>query len=180
MSTITAPITAAQFIEMDEPEGRKIELIGGELIDMPRGGYPHETVKGNLIEILGAWTHQYREFALRSETAFQLEEQNCLIPDVSLIARNRLVPGTQGIMQGSPELAIEVVSSETAERLVEKITLYIEHGSRAVWVAYPALRVVHVYDRTRTSRLLTEADALEDPVLLQGFSTPFAAIFECV
>ena len=180
MSTTTAPITVAQFLEMDEPEGQKIELIRGELIEMPRAGYPHETVKGNLIEILGAWIHQNREFAIRSETAFQLNEQDCAIPDVSLIARGRLVPGTKGIMQGSPELPIEVVSSETADRLEEKITLYLEHGSRAVWVAYPALRVVRVHDQTRTSRLLTEADALEDTDLLPGFSTPVAAIFEGV
>lgn len=173
-------MTVAEFLKIDEPEGEKIELIGGELFPKPCDGYPHETVKANLIRILVPWALRENAFQVYSGTAFQLDEQNCAIPDISLIARNRLIPGTQGIMQGSPELAIEVVSSEAADRLEEKIQLYLEHGSRAVWAVYPPLRVVHVYDQTRTSRLLTEADVLEEPTLLAGFSTPVAAIFEDV
>lgn len=178
MSTTTAPITVAQFMEMDFPEGQKAELIGGELITMGRAGYPHETVKGSLMEILAAWTHEHRRLATRSETPYQVDSQNCLVPDVSIIVRSRSAPGTQGFIQGAPEIAIEIVSSEAAARLEEKIELYLQHGSQAVWVVYPERRTVMVHDANGTARRLTEKDTLETSALLAGFGTPIAAIFE--
>jgi Uma2 family endonuclease len=39
-------------------------------------------------------------------------------------------------------LAVEIVSSETAAFLERKITLYLETGSQAVWVAYPQHRTL--------------------------------------
>ena len=60
---------------------------------------------------------------------YQLDERNCLIPDISLLSSGRIVPGRQEVFQGAPELAIEVVSSETAARLENKIELYLAHGA---------------------------------------------------
>ena len=56
------------------------------------------------------------------------------------------LPGSTGVFQGAPEIAIEVVSSESAARLEDKIELYLSHGSKSVWVVYPKKRVVRVFD----------------------------------
>ena len=54
MATTTL-VTVQEFLRMPEPEGQRIELIGGEVVTMGRGGIPHETVKKNLIRMLVLW-----------------------------------------------------------------------------------------------------------------------------
>lgn len=75
-------------------------------------------------------------------------------------------------------MAIEVVSSESADCLESKIEDYLARGSRAVWVLYPEHRVMRVHDHTGSSRLLRTGDWLEDPELLPGFRVPVARFFE--
>jgi Uma2 family endonuclease len=45
--------------------------------------------------------------------------------------------GIADLLRGAPDLAVEVVSSETAARLRTKIGLYLKNGSKAVWVVFP-------------------------------------------
>ena len=82
------------------------------------------------------------------------------------------------LFQGAPELAVEVVSSETALHLEQKVTTYLETGSRAVWVAYPEQRTVWRHLPSGVSQHLKEGDYLEEPDLLPGFRVAVAQLFE--
>jgi Uma2 family endonuclease len=178
MGTSTTLVTVQEFLQMPEPEGQKLELIGGDVISMGRGGIPHEVVKSNLIEILALWLAQNRLGKLFSETTFQLDQHNSPIPDVCVVFPGRISPGSTGLIQGAPELAIEVVSSETASRLEAKIELYLAHGSKSVWVVFPEQRVVRIFSSDGQSRKFEQNQTLEDPAVLLGFSTPVSSIFE--
>ena len=81
------------------------------------------------------------------------------------------------MFQGAPDLAIEVVSSETAARLEEKIELYLAHGSKSVWVVFPETRIVRVFDVDGQSKKFEPGQRLEDPAW-PGFQAPVSAIFE--
>lgn len=177
MATTTTLVTVQEFMELPEPEGQLIELIGGEVVSMPRAGIPHEVVKKTLIKILVLWLANNSTAELFVETAYELGEQNCLIPDLSVLFPGRILPGNTGIIQGAPELAIEVVSSESAERLEQKIELYLAHGSKSVWVVYPSQRIVRVFDTAGQSRKFDPSQTLEES-LLPGFSVQVSAIFE--
>jgi Uma2 family endonuclease len=155
-----------------------MELIGGEVVTMSYGGYPHETTKSNLIEILAVWLVSNRTGKLYSETMFRLDNHNSPIPDVSIVSLTRIKPGSTGHLQGSPEIAIEVVSSETADALESKIDLYLACGSKSVWVVFPQQRVVRIFDASGLSRKFEQSQIFEDPIALPGFSTPVSAIFE--
>ena len=96
-----------------------------------------------------------------------------------MIASSRLVPGTTGVFQSAPEVAIEVVSSEPAARLERKIELYLAHGSKSVWAIYPEERMVRIEDATGGLRKFLDGQPLVDPNL-PGFSVPTSAIFEGV
>ena len=176
MATTTL-VTVQEFLQMPEPEGQKLELIGGEVVSMGRGKIPHEVVKKNLNKILVLWLGQNPIAELFPETMYQLDKYNSLIPDLGVIFPGRLSPGSTGWIQAAPELAIEVVSSESAERLEQKIELYFAHGSQSVWVVYPKQRVVWVFDDNGQSRKFEQSQTLEDPVL-PGFSAPVSSIFE--
>ncbi len=179
MGTTTTLITVEEFLKLPEVEGERLELINGEVNSMGQAGYPHEVAKSNVNRFLTAWSLQNPALRVFCEAAYQIDERNCLIPDISLIPSGRLVPGTTGVFQGAPELAIEVVSSEPAARLGKKVRLYLAHGGKSVWAVYPEERVVHVFDRTRVSKIFADNEPLTDPVL-PGFSIPTSAIFEGV
>ena len=162
---------------MPEPEGQKLELIGGEVVSMARGKIPHEVVKKNLNKILVVWLARNPIGELFPETMYQLDDHNALIPDLGVVFPGRTNSTSAGWMQAAPELGIEVVSWESADRLVEKVDLYLAHGSKSVWVVYPKRLVIHVFDANGQFRKFNHSQILEDPVL-PGFSTPVSAIFE--
>jgi Uma2 family endonuclease len=180
MGTTTTLVTVQEFLEMPGAEGFIEELIGGEVVSMPLAVQPHEVTKSNVNRLLAAWTLQNPALRVFIETAYQLDERNCLIPDISLIASSRIVPGSTGVFQGAPELAIEVVSSEPAARLERKIRLYLAHGAKSVWAIYPQERMVCMEDATGVSKRLYDDQLLVDPNVLPGFSVPTSAIFEGV
>ena len=180
MGATTTLVTVPEFLAMPEPEGERLELIGGEIVSMGFGQIPHEVTKSNVIRLLTAWSLHDPTLRLFCEAAYQLDDRNCLIPDVSLVAASRIIPGSTGIFQGAPELAIEVVSSESAARLESKIQLYLSHGGKSAWAIYPQERLVHVEDATGGLKRFRHDQLLTDPAFLPGFSIPTSAIFEGV
>jgi Uma2 family endonuclease len=72
MATTTL-VTVQEFLQMPEPEGQKLELIGGEVVSMGRGKIPHEVVKKNLNKILVLWLGQNPIAELFPETMYQLD-----------------------------------------------------------------------------------------------------------
>ena len=177
MGTTTTLVTVQEFLALPEIEGQRIELIGGEVVSMPSGGRPHEFVKSNINRLLIAWLLQNRPGRVLIETGFQLDEYNALIPDLSYVSKDPGVPGAAGAIQGAPDLAIEVVSSESAARLSKKVGLYLAHGSKSVWVVFPEEQKVWSYSPGQAREFQRE-QTLEDPDVLPGFRAPVSVIFE--
>ena len=134
-------------------------------------------VKSNLLRILVLWLAQNRMAEVFAETMFQLGENSSLIPDVSVVFSSRMSSANDWL-QGAPEIAIEVVSSETAARLEQKIDLYLAHGAKSVWAVFPEHRVVRISDACGQSTKFQHNQTLDHPAALPGFSTPVTAIFE--
>jgi len=178
MGATTTLITVEEFLKLPEVEGERLELINGEVNSMGQAGYPHELTKSNLIRLLTLWSVQNPPSRVFCETAFQLDDRDCLIPDLSLDS-NRVAPGSTGVFQGAPELAIEVVSSEPAARLERKIRLYLSHGGKSVWAIYPEERMVRIHRAAHELKSFFDDQPLTDPIL-PGFSIPTSAIFEGV
>jgi Uma2 family endonuclease len=176
----TTLVTVQEFLQLPGPEGQRIELIGGEVVSMSFGHIPHEVVKKNLNKILVVWLAQNPIGEVFNETMFQLDEYNSLIPDLSILFPGRVTPGATGLFQGAPEVAIEVVSSETSTRLETKIELYLAHGSKSVWVVFPEQRAIRIFDATGQSKKFEQHQIVEDQSVLPGFQVPVATIFEGV
>ena len=143
-------------------------------------GYPREVTKSNVNRVLNGWSLQRPGFRVFCETPFQVDERTCLVPDVSVIESIRIVPGSTGIFQGVPELAVEIVFSELATSLENKIELYLSSGGASVWAVYPEQRSVRVYDAAGGSKRFRNDQPLVDPTILPGFNIPTSAIFEGV
>jgi Uma2 family endonuclease len=178
MSTTTTPLTADEFLKLLDTEEQRVELIDGEVIDMPSGGPVHEQVKANINRILNRWLDRHGAGLVYNESAYRLDDHIVQIPDLSVLGSERLGLGIDERFRGAPDLAVEVVSSEPAERLQTKIRLYFKHGSKGVWSVFPGSRIVQINHPNGHSETLEQDQILEDPDALPGFSTPVSAIFE--
>ena len=77
-----------------------------------------------------------------------------------------------------PLLTAEVISpTNTADDLEQKLQDYFVAGVRMVWVVYPVLRRVYVYESLTQVRILTEKDELDGGAVLPGFRVGIAALF---
>lgn len=178
MGTTTALLTVDAFLKLPDIEEQRVELIQGEVVDMGSGGSIHETVKSNLIGIVRDWLKDHPIGTLFVETGYRIDNYNSLVPDLSVLSSDRVKRGLQDLLRGAPELAIEVVSSETAARLRTKVRLYLKHGSKAVWVVYPEERTLEIHGANRQIITLEQDQGLEGHDALPGFSIPVSAIFE--
>jgi Uma2 family endonuclease len=177
MGTVAARVTVDQFLGMPERGDVREELIDGEIIEMGRGGPLHEKVKAKFGRKLGAYfENNDLPGDVFQESTYYLTEHDSPMPDLSVVLSGELDAKGSGRISAVPDIAIEVVSSETAAFLQKKITLYLSAGVRAVWVAYPELAIIDVYSKAGVRRL-NSTDTLEDPDLLPGFSVPVAALF---
>lgn len=103
-------------------------------------------------------------------------------PDVAFVPfsrRPRELPVPEGrSLAVVPDLCVEVVSpTDDAEDVREKVVEYFTVGARLVWVVYPRLQLVDVYEAADRVRVLTRADSLDGGPVLPGFALPLAELF---
>lgn len=155
-------LTVKEFLEQKFGEDERVELAGGEIVRMGTAGARHEIVKSNIHRFLVEYLLSNPLGRVFSDTMFQLSDTEARIPDVSLLLNEQIPsPAPDGLFQGAPALTVEVVSSERAADLERKVELYLEKGSRSVWVVFPEQRVVHVYYPDGTSRRLRGSQLIE-------------------
>ena len=161
----------------DEP--LRHELIKGELLTMPLPKFEHMRVAATLTWLLmqHAKTNQLGE--VYAEGGFKLESDpdTVLGPDVSFVARNRVALSPEGYHDGPPDLAVEVLSPGDRRGKVEhKLTLWLEFGTKSVWLVNPRKRTVEIIRSTGERQLLHETDELVDDTV-PGFRVKVSEIF---
>ena len=98
---------------------------------------------------------------------------------MAFISKERLpseIPA--GFFEGSPDLAVEVVSpNDISEELEAKVLDYLKNGVRMVWVVYPKNRTVVVYTSFSDVKVLTNLDMLAGGEVLAGFACSVSQLF---
>ena len=179
----TALVTSEQYLalpdQFDQYGNRiKDELIGGEIVRMPPSSLYHDRIKNLIGRILARYLDANPKLALEVlvETGAQVSHYDTFVPDIGIVKIERL-SGEARILQGAPELAIEVVSpSDRTGKTRTKIAAYLQGGSRAVWIVSPEQKTIAIH-LLGSVRDLTGDQHIEDP-LLPGFSVPVSAFFE--
>ena len=175
-------VTADELLRMPD-DGKRYELIEGELIEMAPAGSRHGEIAASVVIVLG---HYVRKNDLgtifAAETGFLLryDPDTVRAPDAAYIVKDRLpregVPF--GFMDTIPDLVVEVVSpNDRAGQVQEKIEQWIEHGVKLVWVAYPECRSIMVYRSLNEVHVLHEGDVLTGDPVLPDFTCPVDEIF---
>ena len=157
----------------------RCELVQGEIVCMGDAGFLHERTKANAIKVLSQYLFENAIGMVFAETMYKLGEREGRIPDVSLLLNERIpAKATAALPEGAPDLAFEVVSSESAAFMERKINLYLATGCRVVCVAYPLERTLWTYHANGEYRRLREGQYLEAPDLLPGFRVLVDRLFD--
>ena len=164
-------------------DGRRYELIRGELIELSPAGFDHEYIALNVGSILREFVKPRRLGLAVTEPGFIIASNPDTVraPDAAFVAAHRLPEGRRptGYLRMAPDIAVEVVSPSDREREVrDKALDWLAAGSRLVWVLYPSTRSVTVY-RSETDVTTVDSDQILDGApVLDGFSVYVTELFE--
>ena len=161
------------------------EVVNGKIVELPPMGAFEVDVASILFGYLVQFTHTQKVGRIESEMLFLLDAVTGLKrrPDLAFVSyarwpRKKRIPSTDA-WNVIPELPIEVVSpSNTASEVLKKVQEYFQAGCKRVWVIYPTLEQVYVYQSPTQTRILTRQDELDGEDLLPGFRLPLASLFE--
>jgi Uma2 family endonuclease len=161
-----------------EYEDRLMELIDGELMEK----MPHE-----LHGLIVAWIARYLlnfiiDHSIKGRVTTEAmhrtlaNSRNLFLPDVAFRAGVKPLV-TKGSVMEMPDLAVEVKSgSNTLKGLRQKARIYLESGTRIVWLVLPDRKLVEVYTAAE-EWVLGVGDTLNGGDVLPGFTLPVEAIF---
>lgn len=183
MSTMSTSriTTAGELLALREP-GFRHELVRGELRRMSHAGWWHGAVAAQILLRIGAHVQANRlGMVFAAETGFWLERDPDTVrcPDVAFLAAARIPAAVdRGYFDGAPDLVVEVTSPGDGYADVhEKALLWLERGTRLVWVVEPVARVVTVYRPERMLQVLLGDDQLTGDDVLPDFVVPVRELF---
>jgi Uma2 family endonuclease len=176
MAVETKLVTVSEFVTLPDPPNGRYELRNGEVVLVPPVELLHTRIQANLVKLLLAQLDA--EGAVSAEFPFQpTSKYEFRYADVGFVAHPRLREGSdEGYLQGSPDLAIEILSlSNTWLEVEDKRELCLRSGCQSYWIVNPVRQTVQVTDLEHIVRTYTIDDSVP---LATGASIPVRAIFE--
>jgi Uma2 family endonuclease len=141
-------MSIAEFELLPDVPGKQ-ELLEGELISFPPAKCTHNKVAEALFRLLMPVCDAS---CLHVEAGYQMSPDTWLQPDVSVEWPDQRE--ANDYLQGSPMLAIEVVSpGNRAEEIDRKISNYLKHGAEEVWIVNPRTRWMMVHRGASVERV---------------------------
>ncbi|HRF97600.1 MAG TPA: Uma2 family endonuclease, partial [Aggregatilineales bacterium] len=121
-------------------------------------------------------------FAFPDGCGYVLSKKRIVIPDVSFVAKSRLILPLPKLLPLAPDLAVEIISPSEKEMMVfEKARTYLLHGTKIVWVVFPDNKSVYVCtsatDDSLNVKIYDATMTLSGGDVLPNFSLPVADIF---
>ena len=162
-------------------DGRRFEIIEGELYEMPSPSWDHATTIMNLIALLLPVVSALQATLRTAPLDVFFPGADPVQPDlVVLLPDGSADPSRRGL-EGSPDLIIEILSpSNRSHDLVTKRALYSRAGVREYWLVDPSERTVEILtldrDAFRPAQRATGEEVLVSP-LLGNAAFPLEAIF---
>lgn len=182
MSTKSSTVTAEQLLAMPD-DGRRRELVGGELRMMSPAGGRHGQVALNLALLLGSHVRQQNlGVVYAAETGFLISRDPDTVraPDVAYVSQSRWqqIADQAGFVPFAPDVACEVISPHDRFTDVEEKALgWLAAGSQLVLLADPGTRTVHLYRSSDNIVVLDETAECDASDAVPEWKFPVADVF---
>jgi Uma2 family endonuclease len=176
--------TACEPIETDEA---LYEVINGQRVELPPMSVWAVTIATRLTGRLNAFARPAHLGEAFMEMLIVVpapdDEERNRRPDVCFVSSSRLGRFSPEDLDAAawdvvPELLVEVTSpTDRAEAQRQKVVEYFQLGARCVWVVYPRLGLIDVYEGPANCRTFGPGDVLPGDPVLPGLELRLADIF---
>ena len=157
------------------------ELIEGEVVEVTPAGNLHGLIASRVIAQLRYFVDDNDLGEVySSETGFQLSPNTMRGADAAFIKKDKLsrITEPEKFVPFAPDLAVEVVSpGDKASEIQTKVELYLAAGTSIVWVIFPDIKKVVVYQNNHKSETLSLEDTLDGNIVLPGLNIPVRKLF---
>ena len=182
MTTAKKLLTADDLLAMPD-DGKRYELIRGELITMPPTSHEHGRIADRFGRRMGNFIEDHDlGHGVASDTGVNVERNPDTVraPDYGFISYERMAepPPSRGYADVIPDLVLEVVSPNDRQAEIDaKTQMWLEAGVRLVLVAYPETREVYAHHDDGSVMCYGMGDTVVGDPVLPGFSCPVDDIF---
>ena len=182
MTTARKLLTAADLLAMPD-DGKRYELVRGELITMAPASAPHGEVTDRISRRIGNFVEVHdlgKTYAAETGAFIEHEPDTVRAPDYVFTSRGRIAGAlpTRGYPEIILDLMVEVVAGDYRAAVVDaKTQMWLDAGVRLVLVAYVGSEAIVAYHDDGTVRRFGPGDALTGDPILPGFAGAVADIF---
>lgn len=168
-----------EFTQLLENEGKRFELIDGEIIEMPPSSLPNSHIAARILYFLMGYALKTGlGHVFGADGGSRLDNEKVRIPDVSFISTLKLNNIT-GKLMPPPDLAVEVVSPD--EDIFGKTREYLYNGVLEVWAIYPKSQELIIFNLDEDGNLANKRyginDVLKNRTILPDFEMVIKDIF---
>lgn len=181
MLNTSLKFTYEDYIHM--PEGKRYEIVEGELYMVPSPTTMHQRVSRELEEMLSKFVKEKglgEVFDAPIDVVFS--EADIVQPDIIFISnKNKGVIKEENIA-GSPDLIIEILSpsSENRDRVIKK-KLYAKNGVKEYWLVDPQKGIIEALilgkNGYETLKVFSDREILISR-LIEGLQIPLEQVFK--
>lgn len=129
-------------------DGRRYEILDGELAVTPAPVPKHQRVSGNLEFYLSSFVREHRlGEVLHAPIDVILAPTTIVQPDILFLAAARETIVTHRAIEGPPDLLIEILSPRSIRRdRVTKAALYARFGVAHYWIVDPRREWIELHE----------------------------------
>ncbi len=167
------------FAEQPENADKLLELIGGEVVEVPINGYA-SMIAVRCVGAVARFADAVSGGYVTGEAGGYQIGKDRYIPNGAFVAYARQqAPARHGYNPIASDLAVEIdfpSTYQSQEQLRIKIANYLAAGT-TVWVVYPHLQRIEVYAPGQPVKILNSGDVLEGDPVLPGFRLALREVF---
>jgi Uma2 family endonuclease len=186
MAVQTIPLTIDEFLEIAQQpqyETCQLELHDGVIEEMPPSSYLNSMIAAQFVRLLGNYVYDNGLGTVTgADGGYRLGPRTVVIPDAAFISRERKPDTSAKIIEGAPDLAVEVISpSESHPKVIRKVRRYLLAGTKLVLAVYADDEVINVYRLLESGELGVQTLGIEDTFeggdAVPGFQLALRSIF---
>jgi len=183
MVTIVDPKLTYEDLRKMPDDGKRYELIDGEVFMSPAPRTRHQLTVGNTYFALRSFVEEHglgQVFLAPTDVVFG--ERTAVQPDLLFIRKGRASIVTELNIQGAPDLAIEVLSpGNRAFDRETKLQVYARAGVEELWYLDPETRQMEILELGADGRYVLVSSLSDKQTLMSktfpGLSLPVGSLF---
>jgi Uma2 family endonuclease len=165
------------MVMLPENAARRLEYIGGEIVEMVSNNYSSE-VAARILGYIFAYLLQHDMGRVTgADGGYQVADER-YIPNVAYVSKARQPESSHDVYNpNAPDLAVEVLSpSDKADDIRIKIANYLAAGT-LLWVVEPESKTVEIYVTGQKGQRARVGDTLDGGDVLPGFTLAVKDVF---